>query len=349
MRELVYAAIRAAGERAGERARGDAVAGRQRDAALAATFDGSPHGPAPIVRGRAGRARPGVAPAGWSSALRASGIDRAPNWPRWSTARRSTSASTAARQLDDVLRASTARADRRPARRAAPAGRHRRRPTLRRARRGAGRGQPDRRRSRRGREPGQQDRRSVRRARAARRWRSPRRWRTRARSSPATPIAARLSRLAAARRARGRDDRRDAVARIRQRDARRWPTGSGSADVVLIDAPCSGTGTWRRNPGGALAADARRGSRGWSADAGACCSTSARRWSGRAARWSTSSARCSTRRARGRSAPSWRDTPAGRPSRSTCPPAGRMAPGVRLTPASDGTDGFFVARLRAPC
>ena len=28
-----------------------------------------------------------------------------------------------------------------------------------------------------------------------------------------------------------------------------------AADLVLVDAPCSGTGTWRRNPGGALAAD----------------------------------------------------------------------------------------------
>ena len=31
----------------------------------------------------------------------------------------------------------------------------------------------------------------------------------------------------------------------------------GAADVVLVDAPCSGSGTWRRNPEGAVAADAR--------------------------------------------------------------------------------------------
>jgi len=31
-------------------------------------------------------------------------------------------------------------------------------------------------------------------------------------------------------------------------------------------------------------------------------------------------------------------------------PAGRaQGPGLRLTPVDDGTDGFFVARLKAPC
>src|SRR3546814_11149142 len=33
-------------------------------------------------------------------------------------------------------------------------------------------------------------------------------------------------------------------------EARALSAFEGTADCVLIDAPCSGTGTWRRNPGG---------------------------------------------------------------------------------------------------
>ncbi|QKS00968.1 RsmB/NOP family class I SAM-dependent RNA methyltransferase [Sphingomonas sp. CL5.1] len=121
----------------------------------------------------------------------------------------------------------------------------------------------------------------------------------------------------------------------------------GAADVVLIDAPCSGTGTWRRNP---------------------------------EARWRLSPARlarlvetqrrlldigadltrpggalvhivCSLLDEEGvrqiedflARHPGWKaETPA--------LPLGRMhGAGFRLTPAHDGTDGFFVARLIAPC
>ncbi|MBB6505838.1 16S rRNA (cytosine967-C5)-methyltransferase [Sphingomonas endophytica] len=119
------------------------------------------------------------------------------------------------------------------------------------------------------------------------------------------------------------------------------------ADVVLIDAPCSGTGTWRRNP---------------------------------EARWRLTPARldrlietqrhvlaigagavkpdgalvyivCSLLDGEGPAQvdaflaahPGWQAEPLalpfGRPHHA----------GTRLTPAHDGTDGFFVARLRAPC
>ncbi|WP_375393338.1 RsmB/NOP family class I SAM-dependent RNA methyltransferase [uncultured Sphingomonas sp.] len=75
VRELVYAVIRACGERpAGGRAAMLLLAGQ--DADLAATFDGSPHGPAPIAADEP-RAAAGVAPAWLTERLAASGLDAA--------------------------------------------------------------------------------------------------------------------------------------------------------------------------------------------------------------------------------------------------------------------------------
>ena len=75
VRELVYAAIRACGERpASGRAAMLAVAAN--DPALATAFDGSPHGPAPIDPGEA-KAKRGVAPAWLVKALKDSGLDHA--------------------------------------------------------------------------------------------------------------------------------------------------------------------------------------------------------------------------------------------------------------------------------
>lgn len=120
-----------------------------------------------------------------------------------------------------------------------------------------------------------------------------------------------------------------------------------AADVVLIDAPCSGTGTWRRNP------EAR-----W------------RLTPDRLARLVETQARlldlaagitrpggtityivCSLLDAEGAGQvagflsrhPAWAAAP-------LALAAGRShGAGVRLTPAHDATDGFFVARLQAPC
>ncbi|HEX8640225.1 MAG TPA: RsmB/NOP family class I SAM-dependent RNA methyltransferase [Allosphingosinicella sp.] len=120
----------------------------------------------------------------------------------------------------------------------------------------------------------------------------------------------------------------------------------GGADLVLVDAPCSGTGTWRRNPETRwritpqrlelLTALQRR-----LLDIGAelvrpgghlvyaVCSLLAEEGRDQAAALS------------GRSSlvPEPLPTPAGRPAGT----------GLILSPARDGTDGFFVARWRAPC
>ena len=121
----------------------------------------------------------------------------------------------------------------------------------------------------------------------------------------------------------------------------------GKADLVLVDAPCSGSGTWRRNPEGRWRLTPERLDRVTALqqrllDIGAelvrpggrlvyaVCSILSREGSGAIAGFQS-------RRS------SWmKEDPfitAGRPSGE-----GRL-----LTPGHDGTDGFFVARLRRPC
>ena len=121
----------------------------------------------------------------------------------------------------------------------------------------------------------------------------------------------------------------------------------GKADAVLIDAPCSGTGTWRRNP------EAR-----WRLDP-----AELERFAGTQAHLLDVAAElvrpggrlvyvtCSLLDAEGadriaaflESRPDWRSSP------PVLPLGRQRGSGVRLTPFHDGTDGFFIARLEKPC
>ena len=121
----------------------------------------------------------------------------------------------------------------------------------------------------------------------------------------------------------------------------------GTADLVLVDAPCSGSGTWRRNPEGrwrltpklldrlvlqqqrllGIASElVRPGGR----LVYAVCSLLSREGAGQIADFLGSRS-------------SWiiDETPMS---------AGRLdGAGRLLTPGHDGTDGFFIARLGRPC
>jgi 16S rRNA (cytosine967-C5)-methyltransferase len=121
----------------------------------------------------------------------------------------------------------------------------------------------------------------------------------------------------------------------------------GMSEVVLVDAPCSGSGTWRRNPEGRwrltperldrlvhaqerlldIAAELVRPGGGL---VYAVCSLLSREGAGQIDRFLQRHS-------------SWI-------SEATPIPAGRAdGAGRLLTPGHDHTDGFFVARLRRPC
>ena len=121
---------------------------------------------------------------------------------------------------------------------------------------------------------------------------------------------------------------------------------AGQADLVLVDAPCSGSGTWRRNPEtrwritperlGRLTALQSRlldVASGLLRPGGqlvyAVCSLLAEEGRGQAEALTARSSLV--------------------PEPLPMPTGVGSGPGLLLSPARDGTDGFFVARWRRPC
>lgn len=130
------------------------------------------------------------------------------------------------------------------------------------------------------------------------------------------------------------------------REAEPLADWAGTADVVLIDAPCSGTGTWRRNPEARWRLTPARIAR--------LVETQARLLDVGAALVKPGGALvhivCSLLDAEGADQvqsflarhPDWVAAPLALPLGT---PHG---PGMRLTPLSHSTDGFFVAKLLRP-
>jgi 16S rRNA (cytosine967-C5)-methyltransferase len=121
---------------------------------------------------------------------------------------------------------------------------------------------------------------------------------------------------------------------------------TGRADVVFVDAPCSGTGTWRRNPEARWRLTPDRLDRlvatqkailnlaaGLVRPGGVLihvvCSVLDAEGAGQAMAFLETH-------------PGWSAEPL------TLPTGTARGPGVRLTPLSHSTDGFFVARMRRP-
>ncbi len=130
------------------------------------------------------------------------------------------------------------------------------------------------------------------------------------------------------------------------REAQQLADWQAQADVVLVDAPCSGSGTWRRNPEGRWRLTPERLQRVTSLQARlleiaaplvkpggslvyAVCSILEREGAGQIAAFL------------GRHS-SWN-------VQEALPFGRRDGDGRLLTPGHDGTDGFFVARLERSC
>lgn len=120
----------------------------------------------------------------------------------------------------------------------------------------------------------------------------------------------------------------------------------GRADAVLVDAPCSGTGTWRRNPEARWRLDvasldrltalqrhllevAERLVRSGGRLVYVTCSLLDEEGAGQAAAFLAARS-------------GWHAEP------SALPLGQPRGPGLRLSPLRDGTDGFFIARLGKP-
>ena len=121
---------------------------------------------------------------------------------------------------------------------------------------------------------------------------------------------------------------------------------SGQADLVFVDAPCSGTGTWRRNPETRWRLTPDRLDRLVKLQALLLdLAANLVKPGGQLAY-----AVCSLLSKEGREQAVAFERRSSLVSESHPMPTGRAAgPGRLLTPGHDGTDGFFVARWRRPC
>jgi 16S rRNA (cytosine967-C5)-methyltransferase len=119
------------------------------------------------------------------------------------------------------------------------------------------------------------------------------------------------------------------------------------ADIVLVDAPCSGTGTWRRNPETRWRLTPDRLERLVKLQAHLIDVAAELVRPGGHLVYAV----CSLLAEEGRGqAEAFRRRRSGFVSQEVGIEGGRSAgAGHLLTPASDGTDGFFVARWQAPC
>jgi 16S rRNA (cytosine967-C5)-methyltransferase len=121
---------------------------------------------------------------------------------------------------------------------------------------------------------------------------------------------------------------------------------AGAADLVLVDAPCSGTGTWRRNPETRWRLTPERLERLVMLQAHLLDVAAALVRPGGALVYAV----CSLLPEEGRGQAEAFSGRSAMVSEGVPIAAGRAAgPGRMLSPAHDGTDGFFVARWRAPC
>jgi 16S rRNA (cytosine967-C5)-methyltransferase len=121
---------------------------------------------------------------------------------------------------------------------------------------------------------------------------------------------------------------------------------AGRADLVLVDAPCAGSGTWRRNPETRWRVTPERLARLTALQARLLDVAAGLLKPGGRLVYAV----CSLLAEEGRDqaeALSRRSSLV--PEPLAMPTGLASGPGLLLSPARDGTDGFFVARWQRPC
>ncbi|MFC3099298.1 RsmB/NOP family class I SAM-dependent RNA methyltransferase [Altererythrobacter lauratis] len=129
------------------------------------------------------------------------------------------------------------------------------------------------------------------------------------------------------------------------REAEALADWQGRADLVLVDAPCSGTGTWRRNPESRWRLTARELDRLTALQARLLdIATKLVKPGGRLVYVTCS---LLDEEGAGQVEGFLAANPRFRAVTPDLPLGSRRGPGLRLTPLRDGTDGFFIACLSA--